>query len=110
MKKATLEQMLDYLNGATVDTAAIAAEIEQELARGKAKADANRELYAAAKDIVLGVLTDTPVTVAEIYDEVKEKLPEGFGKGKVQYALSHYWEADVVAHDGKTKGYTRKDA
>ena len=56
------------------------------------------------------MLTDTPVTVAEIYDEVKEKLPEGFGKGKVQYALSHYWEADVVAHDGKTKGYTRKDA
>jgi hypothetical protein len=47
------------------------------------------------------------VTAAELYEAVEDKLPEGFTKAKVQYALSHYWEADVVKHEGKVNSYTR---
>ena len=86
MKKATMTTILSMI--ATIDTPeaeAVRAELKAELNRGAEKADANRKLYEAVED----------------------KLPEGFTKAKVQYALSHYWEADVVKHEGKVNSYTR---
>lgn len=82
-------------------------ELNAELNRGAEKAQANRELYESAKDIVLGELSDTPVTVAELYESVADRLPSGFTKAKVQYALGHYWESEVVKHEGKVNSYTR---
>lgn len=96
---------------ATIDTPEaeeVRAELTAELNKGAEKAEANRKLYEQAKEIVLSELGDTPVTVAELYEAVEDKLPEGFTKAKVQYALGHYWEAEVVKHEGKVNSYTIK--
>ena len=94
---------------ATIDTPKaeeVRAELTAELNKGAEKAEANRKLYEQAKEIVLSELGDTPVTVAELYEAVEDKLPEGFSKAKVQYALGHYWESEVVKHEGKVNSYT----
>ena len=109
MKKATMNTILSLI--ATIDTPeaeATRAELKAELNRGAEKADANRKLYDSARDIVLNVIPEaTPVTVAEIFEAVESELPSGFTKAKVQYALGHYWNDDVVKHEGKVNSYTR---
>lgn len=109
MKKTTMNTILSLI--ATIDTPeaeAVRSELKAELSKGAEKAQANRELYEQAKEIVLSELGDTPVTVAELYEAVEDKLPEGFTKAKVQYALGHYWDKDVVKHEGKVNSYTRR--
>ena len=96
---------------ATIDTPeaeAVRSELKAELSKGAEKAQANRDLYEQAKEIVLSELGETPATVAELYEAVEDKLPEGFTKAKVQYALGHYWDKDVVKHEGKVNSYTRR--
>ena len=108
MKKNTLNTILSLI--ATIDTPEaeqVRSELNAELNRGAEKAQANRELYEQAREVVLSELGDTPVTVAELYEAVADKLPDGFTKAKVQYALGHYWEQDVVKHEGKVNSYTR---
>lgn len=87
----------------------IREELTAELNRGAEKAEANRKLYDEVHDIVMDALsTETPVTIAELYSEIEGNLPEGFSKGKVQYAVTRLWADEVVKHEGKTNGYTRK--
>lgn len=81
------------------EMAEVLAELNAELAKGEAKAQANRELYAAAHDAVIKVMSDVPMTVTDIYEKAKNELPEGFTKAKVQYALLNYWESEVVKID-----------
>lgn len=108
MKKNTMIAVRDYLT--SVDALPeVVAEINAELAKDEAKAQANRDLYAEAHDVIMEALpTETPVTIAELFDEVEDKLPTGFSKGKVQYAITRMWVDEVVKHEGKTNGYTRK--
>ena len=92
----------------TPEAETVRSELNAELNRGAEKAQANRELYESARELVLGVIPqDTPVTVAEIFEAVEDKLPTGFTKAKIQYALGHYWESEVVKHEGKVNSYTR---
>jgi len=108
MKKNTMNTILSLIS--TIDTPeaeAVRAELTAELNKGAEKAEANRKLYEQAKEIVLSELGEIPVTVAELYEAVEDKLPEGFTKAKVQYALGHYWESEVVKHEGKVNSYTR---
>ena len=108
MKKSTLNTILSLI--ATIDTPEaeeVRDELTAELNKGAEKAEANRNLYEQAKDIVIGALTDTPVTLAELYEEVKGNLPEGFTRAKVQYALGHYWESEVNVTKGKVNAYTK---
>ena len=107
MKKVSLLSLVSYLTetGALPE---IKAEIEAELSKGEAKAQANRDLYAQAHDVVIDALSDTPVTIGELYDEIANALPEGFSKGKVQYAITRLWADEVVKTEGKVNTYTRK--
>ncbi len=108
MKKNTMNTILSLI--ASIDTPEaeeVRAELTAELNKGAEKAEANRKLYEQAREVVLSELGDTPVTVAELYEAVQDKLPEGFTKAKVQYALGHYWEQDVIKHEGKVNSYTR---
>lgn len=109
MKKNTMNTILSLIaNIDTPEAEAVRSELKAELNKGAEKAQANRELYEQAREIVLGALdVEYPATVAELYEAVKDSLPEGFTKAKVQYALGHYWEADVVKHEGKVNSYTR---
>ena len=109
MKKATMTAIVNYINDNAIEALYEARdEMVSELNKGAEKAQANRDLYASVKDIVLGALSDTPVTIAELYEEVKGDLPDGFSKSKVQYAVTRLWADEVTKVEGKVNGYTRK--
>lgn len=110
MKKSTMQSLISFIDSidAPQEIMDARAEIVAELTKGEAKAQANRDLYAQAKDIVLGALSDTPATIGEIYEEIKDILPEGFSKGKVQYAITRLWADEVVRTEGKINAYSRK--
>lgn len=108
MKKTTMNAILSLIaNIDTPEAEAVRAELTAELAKNAEKAEANRKVYEEAREIVLGELGETPATAGELYEAVADKLPEGFTKAKVQYALTHYWEAYVVKHEGKVNTYTK---
>ena len=107
MKKSTLSAIYSALKDIDLDSE-ILTEVEKELNRGEAEKAKNAELYEQAKPIVLGALSDKPTTISEIYDEVASELPEGFSKGKVQYAITRLWADEVVKTEGKVNSYSRK--
>lgn len=108
MKKNTMMALVSYLNGNTVDNLdEIKAELEAELNKGAEKAQKNRELYESVKPIVMeGFRTaGVPVTVAELFEEIKGNLPDGFGKSKVQYAVTRLWINELGKKEGKVNSY-----
>ena len=112
MKKSTMMSLVSYLNGATVDNLdEIKAELEAELNRGAEKAQKNRELYDSVKAIVFeGLrLIGVPVTIADLYEEINGNLPEGFGKSKVQYAVTRLWADEIVKTEGKVNTYSLRE-
>ena len=112
MKKSTMMSLVSYLNGATIDNLdEIKAELEAELNKGAEKAQKNRELYDTAKEIIFGGLrvAGNPVTIAELYEEIKDELPEGFGKSKVQYAVTRLWSDEITKTEGKVNAYSIKE-
>lgn len=112
MKKSTMIALVSYLNGATVDNLdEIKAELEAELNRNAEKAAANRELYDTAKSVIFEGfrVAGTPITIAELYEEIKDELPDGFSKSKVQYAVTRLWTDEVTKVEGKTNSYTLKE-
>jgi hypothetical protein len=109
MKKSTLSTIYSaLLDSGYESTDPIMEEISKELNRGEAEKAKNAELYEQAKPIVLGALSDTPVTLGELYDEIASDLPEGFSKGKVQYAITRLWADEVSKVEGKVNSYTLK--
>ena len=110
MKKATMNAIVNYINeNAVEELFGIRDELVAELGKNEAKAQANRDLYAEAHDIVMEALpTETPVTIGELYDEIADRLPDGMTKGKVQYAITRLWADEVTKVEGKTNGYCRK--
>lgn len=107
MKKATLSAIYTALQTIDFD-AEMLAEVEKELHKGETEKAKSAEMYEVAKPIVFGALSETPVTLSEIYDEIADALPEGFTKGKVQYAITRLWADEIVKVDGKVKGYAIK--
>ena len=108
MKKATMQSLISYLNGETITNLdEIKAELEAELNKGAAKAHANRDLYELAKEVVLANLDETPVTIGELYEAVEGELPEGFTKGKLQYAVTRMWTSEIVKIEGKVNTYRK---
>ena len=106
MKKSTLEAIRNYLNGdETVDLTVVRDEVNAEWDRLNAKREANRNAYDEAKDIAFGIMSDTPMTVKEIF-AASDEWPQGFTHNKVQYALLHYWNDEVVKHDNGKNAFT----
>lgn len=108
MKRNTIQSLVSYLNGETIDNLdAIKAELEAELNKGAEAKAAKDATYDAAWEVVREVLamTTTPLTVAEIVAEGEERLPEGFGKGRVLYGLNHQWADFIVKIEGKPNTY-----
>lgn len=106
MTKNTLSTLVNYLNAHDIpELADVKAELLAQSEKNEAKAQANRDLYAAAKSVVLAAIDENPKTVAEIYESCSD-LPENFSRSKVQYALSHYWSDAVIKHDNGKKPFT----
>lgn len=107
MKKNTMKRIAEALS-TMPEYATEYAEVNAELAKDEAKAKANREAYAAAREIFKAALTDTPQTIAEIWEKTKTEMEAvGMSKSKVQYAVREYWASDVVKTEGKVNEYRR---
>ena len=108
MKKSTLTSIVALLNGETVDTEALKAEVEAELNKGAEKAQANRDLYDKAHAVVIKAMSKltAPAPICEIFAEVESALPEGMTKGKFQYAVTRLWSDEIVKTEGKVNSYS----
>ena len=109
MKKATMQSIVNYIDtNAVAELADVRAEIVAELAKGEAKAQANRDLYAEAHDVVIEMMSHLtePATVGDLYAEVESNLPEGMTKGKFQYAVTRLWTDEIVKTEGKVNTYS----
>ena len=109
MKKSTILSLISYLEGETIaNPDVILDELKAEVAKGEAKAQANRDLYASAHDVVINALASAsaPVTMSELFEAVEGDLPEGMTKGKVQYAVTRLWSDEIVKTEGKVNTYS----
>jgi len=111
MKKVSLYVIYSVLTGKGEPTeegiAMAIAEVEKELNKGDAQKAKNAEAYEAMHDVIVGTLSDVPVTCGELFDSIKDELPEGATKGKVQYALTHLWQDEIVKIEGKPNTYRK---
>ena len=103
MKKASMETLVNFIDSHGVEELfAIKDELTAELAKGKAKADANRAVYAELHDKVIDALStaSAPVTAQEIANEIGES------RNKISYGLKNYWADEVVVDTtGKVNTY-----
>ena len=89
MKKATMNTILNLI--ATIDTPEadeVRSELTAELNKGAELKAQNSAMYEAVKPIVLNELSDATCTIGELWEAVADKMPEGFTKGKLQYAVT----------------------
>jgi hypothetical protein len=108
MKKATMNTILTALTA--IDSEKYAneiAELTAELSKGQAQKDKNAEAYESIHALIVDALSDTPVTCGELWESIEENVPDGITKGKVQYALTHLWQDEIVKIEGKPNTYRR---
>lgn len=108
MKKATMNTILSLIaNDTSAEAEEVRAELTAELNKGEAVKAENAKVYDAAKAVVFAELGETPVTISELYDALESKLPEGFSKGKLQYAMTRLWKDDLKKVEGKVNAYCK---
>lgn len=106
MKKNTLVAIRSALANTEIDPS-ILDELDKEIARGADAKAKNMEVYDSFHDILMENLSDVPATCGEIFDAIDGQLPEGVTKGKVQYALTHLWQDEIVKIEGKPNTYRK---
>jgi len=107
MRKVTFETIYTALTNFGYDNQEVMDELSKEIAKGADAKAKNAEAYEGIHDLVIGILSDTPATCAEIFAQIESELPEGMGKGKVQYALTHLWQDEIVKIEGKPNTYRK---
>ena len=107
MKKLSLVAIKNALVGFGFEDEEILAELEKEITKGDVQKAKNAEAYEALHDLIVGNLGDTPVTCAELFEAIEDELPQGTTKGKVQYALTHLWQDEIVKIEGKPNSYRK---
>ena len=106
MKKSSLSAVYSALKGIDFDSE-ILAEIEKELNKDAERKAQNAEAYESIHDLIVETLSDAPITCGELYEAIENELPEGMTKGKVQYALTHLWQDEIVKIAGKPNTYRK---
>ena len=108
MKKTTMTAIVTALTAIDSEKYSdLIAEVNAELNKGAEQKQKNADAYESIHDLVVGNLGDAPCTCAELYEAIKDELPDGMGKGKVQYALTHLWQDEIVKIEGKPNTYRR---
>ena len=107
MKKATFEAIKTALTNFGFADEDVLAELDKEINKGAEQKAKNAEAYDAIHDIVMNALTSVPATVAKIWEAIEDEVPEGITKGKVQYALTHLWQDEIVKIEGKPNTYRK---
>ena len=101
-----MNTILSLISGIdTPEAEEVRNELNAELNKGADAKAKSAEAYEAIHALVIGALSDTPATCAEIFSEIEDELPEGMGKGKIQYALNNLWQDEVVKISGKPNTY-----
>ena len=109
MKKALVNTIVNYINDNAVEELyEVRDELVAELTKDADRKQANADTYEAVKPIVFGALSETPVTIGELFTEIEDALPEGFTKGKLQYAMTRLWKDEIAKVEGKVNGYCAK--
>lgn len=111
MKNSTMNTIyatLSTINFADKET--VMAELYNDIHRGDAAKEAKAAEYAGAREVVLEGLrvAGKPITLAELWDEVKGSLPN-FTKNQVSYGLRNYWADEVTVTVGKVNMYSLKE-
>ncbi len=108
MKKNTLAALYNYFvkNDTAIDLSAVVEDIRAEYEKSAAKASAKMDAYEQAKPFVLSAITDTALTVKNIFAVCENDLPDGFTTNKIQYGLLHYWNDEVVKIDNGKAPFT----
>lgn len=96
----TVLSSVDFENKETV-----LAEVYKDLHRNDEVKAKKAQSYDALHDIIVSALDETPVTCAELYESIEDKLPSGATRGKVQYALTHLWKDEIKTIPGKPNTY-----
>ena len=120
MKKLILTAIRDYMKTIDANTTfnvpayqtelsvnEVLDELNAELNRGaEVKAAKNAE-YDAARAVVMARLAEleAPVQLSELFAAVKDELPQGFTKGKLQYGITQLWGDVIERTDDTPRGY-----
>ena len=107
MKKLSLVAIKNALVGYGYADVEILSELDKEINKGAEAKAKNAEAYEALHDVIMGALSAVPVTVAELWESIEDEVPEGTTKGKVQYALTHLWQDEIVKIVGKPNTYRK---
>ena len=107
MKKVTLIAIKDALTGYGYADADVLSELNHEINRGEDAKAKNAEAYESIHSLIVDTLSDTPVTCGELWEAIENDVPAGITKGKVQYALTHLWQDEIVKIEGKPNTYRR---
>ena len=107
MKKNTLETIRTALTELGYSNEDVFAEIDKELSRGEAEKAKNAKAYESIHALIIDTLSDVPATAAEIWESIENDVPEGITKNKVQYALTHLWQDEIVKIEGKPNSYKK---
>lgn len=110
MKKATLEIIRKTLVEEKLydDTDEIIKELDAEINKGAEEKAARAAAYEGIHDIIVDNLTDTPVTCADLFNEIEaEVTAKGMSRYNVQYALNSLWQDEIVKIPGKPNTYRR---
>ena len=110
MKKATLETIRTALLDAGYEsTDPVMAELDAEINKGAEEKAARAAAYAGIHDIVVDNLTETPVSLNDLWPEIEGEITaKGMTKHNVQYALNNLWQDEIVKIVGKPNTYRRK--
>ena len=108
MKKATLETIRTALTDLGYADADVLAELDAELNKGAEEKAARAAAYAGIHDVVVDNLTETPVSLTDLWPEIEgEVTAKGMTKHNVQYALNNLWQDEIVKIQGKPNTYRR---
>lgn len=107
MKKSSLVAIAAALSAANFDDADIMAELNKEINRGEEQKAKNAQVYDSFHDVVMETLSETPVTMAELWAAIEDKVPDGVTKGKLQYAVTRLWNAEITKVEGNPNSYCK---
>ena len=109
MKKATLQAIrTTMLNLGVDETNPMIVELDAELNKDAEEKAARAAAYEGIHDIVVDNLTDTPVSLTDLWGEIEGDITaKGMTRHNVQYALNNLWQDEIVKIAGKPNTYRR---
>jgi hypothetical protein len=111
MKKATLQAIYDVLSMHELEgmvSPDVLAELDKEINKGAEEKAARDAVYESVHELVVDNLSSTPITCADLWNEISAEASEDMTRNKLQYALNNLWQDEIEKIPGKPNTYRRK--